>query len=50
LLGGFAPLISTWLIGRTGSVVSPASLVVFAAAAALIAAAGMKETAHAELT
>jgi len=50
LLGGFAPLISTWLIGRTGSVVSPASLVVFAAAAALIAAAGMRETAHTELT
>jgi len=50
LLGGFAPLISTWLIRRTGSVVSPASLIVFAAAAALIAAAGMKETAHTELT
>ena len=50
LLGGFAPLISTWLIGRTGWVVSPASLVVFSAAAALLAAAGMKETAHTELT
>ena len=50
LMGGFTPLLSTWLIGQTKSVVSPAFLIIFSAAAALLAAAGMKETAHTELT
>lgn len=50
VFGGFTPFISTWLIKESGSVASPAWLVVFSGAAALLALIGMKEMAHRELT
>jgi MHS family proline/betaine transporter-like MFS transporter len=50
VFGGFTPFISTWLIKASGSVASPAWLVVFCAVAALLALVGMKEMAHRELT
>lgn len=50
VFGGFTPFISTWLVKESGSVASPAWLVVFSGAAALLALVGMKEMAHRELT
>jgi MFS family permease len=50
VFGGFTPFISTWLIKESGSVSSPAWLVVFSGAAALLALIGMKEMAHSELS
>ncbi|WP_168787867.1 MFS transporter [Paraburkholderia aromaticivorans] len=50
IFGGFAPLISEFLIKFTGSQQSPSYYVIFAAAISLVAIASMKETAHKPLS
>lgn len=49
IFGGFAPFIATWLIGRTGSAISPTYYLIVAAIASAIVIATLKETAHAKL-
>jgi MHS family proline/betaine transporter-like MFS transporter len=49
VLGGSSPFISTWMIGVSGVVPSPALLIVFAAAASFFALLGMREMTHQEL-
>lgn len=49
VFGGFAPFISTWLIGATGSPLSPTYYVMGAAAISLLVILTLKETAHAPL-
>jgi MHS family proline/betaine transporter-like MFS transporter len=49
VLGGSSPFISTWLIGVTGIVASPALLIIFAAAASVLALLGMREMTYEEL-
>jgi MHS family proline/betaine transporter-like MFS transporter len=49
VLGGSSPAISTWLIGTSGIVASPALLVIFAGAASFLALIGMREMTRSEL-
>jgi len=49
VLGGSSPAISTWLIGVSGVVASPALLIVFAAAGSFFALIGMREMTRHEL-
>jgi MHS family proline/betaine transporter-like MFS transporter len=46
IFGGFAPFIATWLIATTGSPLSPAYYVIFAAVVSLSVIWRMPETAH----
>jgi MFS transporter, MHS family, proline/betaine transporter len=46
IFGGFAPFIATWLIAATGSPLSPAYYVIFAALVSLLVIWRMPETAH----
>ena len=46
IFGGFAPFIATWLIATTGSPLSPAYYVIFAAVVSLLVIWRMPETAH----
>jgi MHS family proline/betaine transporter-like MFS transporter len=46
IFGGFAPFIATWLIGKTGSPISPTYYVIAAAVISLVAVLGLRETAH----
>jgi len=49
IFGGFAPFIATWLIGRTGSPLSPTWYVIGAAVVSTLVIARLPETAHKEL-
>jgi MHS family proline/betaine transporter-like MFS transporter len=49
IFGGFAPFIATWLIGATGSPLSPAFYVIAAAVVSFVVIWRMPETARAEL-
>lgn len=49
IFGGFAPFIATWLIGRTGSPLSPTWYVIGAAIVSTLVIARLPETAHREL-
>ena len=49
IFGGFAPFIATWLIGATGSPISPSWYVIVAAAISFVVIWRMPETAHREL-
>jgi MHS family proline/betaine transporter-like MFS transporter len=49
IFGGFAPFIATWLIGRTGSPLSPTWYVIGAAIVSTLVIARLPETAHKEL-
>jgi len=46
IFGGFAPFVATWLIGATGSPVSPVYYLVAAGAASCLAVSTFRETAH----
>lgn len=49
IFGGFAPFISTWLIGLTGSPIAPALYLTLAAIVSGIVIANFRETAHERL-
>ena len=49
IFGGFAPFIATWLIGATGSPLSPTFYLIVAAIVSLIVIATLRETAHDDL-
>ena len=49
IFGGFAPFIATWLIGRTGSPLSPTWYVIGAAVVSTLVILRLPETAHDEL-
>lgn len=49
IFGGFAPFIATWLIGATGSPISPTYYLIAAAIVSLIVIATLRETAHDDL-
>ncbi|MFJ1260561.1 MFS transporter [Cupriavidus sp. CuC1] len=49
IFGGFAPLIATWLIGKTGSPISPAYYLVAAAVTTTLVIWSLRETAHDKL-
>ena len=49
IFGGFAPFIATWLIGTTGSPLSPTFYLIVAAIVSLIVIATLRETAHDDL-
>ena len=49
IFGGFAPYIATWLIGWTGSPLSPTFYVIGAAIVSTLVIAGLRETAHEKL-
>ena len=49
IFGGFAPFIATWLIGATGSPISPTYYLIVAAIVSLIVIATLRETAHDDL-
>ena len=49
IFGGFAPFVATWLIGATGSPISPTYYLIVAAIVSLIVIATLRETAHDEL-
>ena len=49
IFGGFAPFIATWLIGRTGSPLSPTWYVIGAAMISTLVILRLPETAHKEL-
>jgi MHS family proline/betaine transporter-like MFS transporter len=49
IFGGFAPFIATWLIGATGSPLSPTWYLMTAALASLLTIATLRETAHDKL-
>ena len=49
ILGGFAPFLSTWLIGVTGSPLSPTLYVIAAALVSTVTAVKLRETAHVSL-
>lgn len=50
ILGGFAPFLSTWLIGATGSPISPTFYVIAAAIVSALTIASLRETAHSQLS
>ena len=50
IFGGFAPFVATWMIAATGTAVSVAGYVVFAAALSTIAVVKFRETANKPLT
>lgn len=49
IFGGFAPFIATWLIGRTGSPLSPTWYVIAAAVISTLVILRLPETAHRDL-
>lgn len=49
IFGGFAPYVATWLIGRTGSPLSPTYYVIGAAIVSTLVIARLRETAHEKL-
>jgi MHS family proline/betaine transporter-like MFS transporter len=49
MFGGFAPLVATWLIDRTGNPVAPAFYLIGAALVSMLVIASMRETARAPL-
>lgn len=49
IFGGFAPYVATWLIGRTGSPLSPTFYVIGAAIVSTLVIAQLRETAHEKL-
>ncbi|WP_419897538.1 MFS transporter [Roseomonas sp. USHLN139] len=49
IFGGFAPYIATWLIGATGSPLSPTYYLIIAAIASTLVIARLRETAHTAL-
>jgi MHS family proline/betaine transporter-like MFS transporter len=49
IFGGFAPFIATWLIGATGSPLSPTWYLMGAALVSLLTIATLRETAHDQL-
>lgn len=49
IFGGFAPYVATWLIGRTGSPLSPTFYVIGAAIVSTLVIARLRETAHERL-
>ena len=49
VIGGLAPLVATWLVERTSTDLSPAYLIVAAAAISLAAALTFRETAPAKV-
>lgn len=46
MFGGFAPFVATWLIEKTGSLLSPAYYVMAAAAASTVVVLRLQESAH----
>jgi len=50
IFGGFAPFIATWLIGQTGSPISPTYYLIGAAFASTLVIWPLRETAHDKLT
>lgn len=50
IFGGFSPFIATWLIGKTGSPLSPTFYIIAAAIASTVVIWTLRETAHDELT
>jgi MHS family proline/betaine transporter-like MFS transporter len=46
IFGGFAPFFATWLIGATGSPISPTFYLIAAAIASTVVIATLRETAH----
>ena len=49
IFGGFSPFIATWLIGKTGSPLSPTFYIIAAAIASTAVIWSLRETAHDEL-
>lgn len=49
IFGGFSPFIATWLIGKTGSPLSPTFYIIAAAIASTVVIWSLRETAHNEL-
>ncbi|CEJ12455.1 Proline/betaine transporter [bacterium YEK0313] len=49
IFGGFAPFIATWLIGATGSPISPTYYLILAGIVSAIVISGFRETAHERL-
>jgi len=44
VLGGFSPLVATWLVGRTGNTYSPAFMIATAAAVSFLAVLSLRES------
>jgi MHS family proline/betaine transporter-like MFS transporter len=49
IIGGCSPLVATWLVNRTGNDLSPAFLIMAAAAISFLAVLFYKETCRAEI-